>query len=307
MKTSTKKSNIGRRGDLIFHWALLIWPLLQFGVFYVGVNLNSFALAFKGETGGISFENFRFVFSEAMLPSVLKSVRTSLLFYVVTTVISVPLALSFAYYIFKKLWGGKLFRFFLFLPSIVSSIVMVVLFHKFLDTALGDLLEDLFGIDMGTTPLINATKYSSYIPILFFYIWINFGTTTLIYSNKMGEISPEILEAAQLDGASSVQEFIHIVIPFAYPTISVFLVTGLATIFTNQYNLFSFYGSSIGFDSGTMGYYIFANIQDYAGRGLWDSIWFNRFAALSILVTLVVIPVTMGARRAIEKFGPSEE
>lgn len=305
METKKKKS-ISQRGDFIFHCALLIWPLLQFAVFYIGVNINSLAMAFKGDNG-LTFEHFKFLFSNAMLPSVLKSVRTSVLFYVVNTVISLPLALLFAYYIFKKLWGAKLFRMFLFLPSIVSAMVMVVLFHKFTDVALGDILEDLFGIRPSFLPLINSTKYSSYATILFFYIWTNFGTTTLIYSNKMSELSPEVLEAAQLDGATSSQEFFRIVLPFAYPTVSTFVVTGVATIFTNQYNLFSFYGSSIGFDPGTLGYYFFANIQDVTGKADWNNVIFNRYAALSIVVTLFLVPITLGVRRALEKFGPSEE
>lgn len=303
----TKKKSISQRGDLIFHWALLIWPLLQFAVFYVGVNINSLTMAFKGDHG-LTFAHFKYLFSNAMLPSVLEAVGTSFVFYFVSTVISLPLALLFAYYIFKKLWGAKLFRMFLFLPSIVSAMVMVVLFHKFTDVALGDVLEDLFGTRPNCLPLINATnKFSSYATILFFYIWTNFGTTTLIYSNKMSELSPEVLEAAQLDGATSSREFFSIVLPFAYPTVSTFVVTGIATVFTNQYNLFSFYGSSIGFDSGTLGYFFFANIQDVTAKGDWENVIFNRYAALSIVVTMFLVPITLGVRRALEKFGPRED
>lgn len=307
MKEETKKFFKRNKADLIFHWLLLIWPLIQYGIFYLGVNLNSLALAFKSTSGGFTWDNFSFVFSDNMWPQVWQSIKTSVLFYVVTTIISVPLALLFAYYIFKKLWGGKLFRFFLFLPSIVSSIVIVVLFHKFVDTALWDMLEDFFGVTPPSTSLINNISRSSYVPIIAFNIWINFGVTTLIYSNKMGEISPEMIEAAQLDGASAWQEFFHIVVPCVYSTLSVFLVTGFATIFINQYNLFSFYGSSIGFDAGTFGYYIFAGVQDYAGKGQFDSVWFNRYAALSIVATAIVMPLTLIARKLVEKYGPSED
>lgn len=306
MVRTEKKMTAGRRGDLIFHLALLAWPLLQFFVFYIIVNLNSFKLAFEHVGGGFTMDNFKYVFSDVMFPEVLKAIGTSFKFYLITTVISVPLGLLFAYYIFKKAVGGKLFRFFLFLPSIVSSMVMVVLFSEFLGTAGADVLLDWFGIDVKDQALFNALDSSSYVAVLFFYIWTNFGTTTLIYSNKMGELPPETLEAAQLDGANSWQEFTHIVIPFAFPTVSVFLVTGLATIFTNQYNLFSFYGGSIAFDAGTMGYYLFNLVQDYASRNIWTSEWFNRAAALSILITIIVVPVTLTVRWALDKYGPND-
>ena len=35
------------RGKTIFYWSVLAFPLLQFAIFYIGVNLNSFALAFQ--------------------------------------------------------------------------------------------------------------------------------------------------------------------------------------------------------------------------------------------------------------------
>ena len=306
MSTSVKKMTKGQRGDFLFHLALIAWPILQFIVFYIVVNVNSFKLAFEGVYGGFSFEHFKYVFSDAMFPAVKDALLTSLEFFVITTVISVPLGLLFAYYIFKKAVGGKMFRFFLFLPSIVSSMVMVVLFSEFLDTAAADILFDWFGINLKGQALFNALDRSSYKAVLFFYIWTNFGTTTLIYSNKMSELPPETLEAAQLDGVNSFQEFIYIVLPFAFPTASVFLVTGVATICTNQYNIFSFYGGSVAFDSGTMGYYLFNLVQDYASRNVWDVVWFNRAAALSLVVTVIVIPITLGVRWVLDKYGPQE-
>lgn len=306
MLEKKKKMTKGQRGDLVFHLSLLAWPLLQFFVFYIIVNVNSFKLAFEGTSGGFTFEHFKYVFSDAMLPAVGKALLTSLEFFAITTVISVPLGLLFAYYIFKKALGGKVFRFFLFLPSIVSSMVMVVLFSEFMGTAAADVLFDWFGINVKGQALFNAINRSSYKAVLFFYVWTNFGTTTLIYSNKMGELSPETLEAAQLDGVNDFQEFWYIVLPFAFPTASVFLVTGVATICTNQYNLFSFYGSGIAFDSGTMGYFLFNLVQDYASKNVWDAVWFNRAAALSLIVTAFVVPITLGVRWKLDKYGPQE-
>jgi len=309
METRINKK-IGQRGDLLFKSALLAWPIMQFIISYIIVNLNSFKLAFEewlpnGEQGGITFTNFEYVFA-SMLPDIVRSVGTSLLFYAITTAISVPLALFFAFYIFKKAVFSKVFRLFLFLPSIVSAMVMSVLFTEFLSYSSVEILMDWLSIDASGKPMFDATSNSSYVAVIFFYIWTNFGTTTLIYSNKMGELSPETIEAAQLDGANYLQEFWYIVLPFAFPTVSVFLVTGFATLFTNQYNLFSFYGGSIGFDPGTMGYYMFALVQDYASSGNYDHITYNRAAAVGILATCVIVPTTLTLRWALEKYGPQD-
>ena len=56
------------RNDLIFIVTLLILPTLQFCIFYIGTNLNSFALAFQRYENGKyvpnGWENFRKVFSD---------------------------------------------------------------------------------------------------------------------------------------------------------------------------------------------------------------------------------------------------
>ena len=312
LNTKTKKT-IGRTGDRLFQLALLAWPLLQFIIFYIIVNANSFVLAFQGrENVGFSWEHFEYIFSlgafkdAAVFSSVLKAMGMSFLFYAITTAISVPLALFFAYYIFKKGVGGRLFRLFLFLPSIVSSMVMVTLYIEFLSSDAYQLLS-LMGVQVGDELLFDRGSTSSYPAVIFFYLWTNFGTTTLIYSNKMGEISPETIEAAQLDGANSWQELIYVVLPFTFPTLSVFLVTGFATVFANQYNLFSFYGSAMPTgEAGTIGYFIFNQVQDASGKQMFDSVKFNQMAALSLVVTAIIVPLALTLRTLLEKYGPQE-
>jgi ABC-type sugar transport system permease subunit len=48
----------------------------------------------------------------------------------------------------------------------------------------------------------------------------------------MNAIDNEVFESARLDGATDRQEFFHIVFPMIWPTVSTFLVTGVASMFT---------------------------------------------------------------------------
>ena len=66
-----KKQVNGRRriNDLVFCLVLLIWPTLQFGVFYIGTNFNSVSLAFRSYTHGegyswVGFSNFAKILNE---------------------------------------------------------------------------------------------------------------------------------------------------------------------------------------------------------------------------------------------------
>ena len=65
-----------------------------------------------------------------------------------------------------------------------------------------------------------------------------------MYSNSMSGISEEVIEAAKLDGATGIKKFFYVVFPQVFGTVSTFLIIGVAGIFTNQINLFSFYEAS---------------------------------------------------------------
>ena len=66
--TAIKKK--GNKGDLLFYSLLMIWPLLQFAVFYIYVNFNSFLMAFQipryDGSGAIDwgFQNFTMFWEE---------------------------------------------------------------------------------------------------------------------------------------------------------------------------------------------------------------------------------------------------
>ena len=301
-----KKKSLGneRKKDLIFVLLMLVWPVLQFLIFYIVVNLNSFALAFEridvvsGKTT-FTFDNFRNVFRMLADGSMWHLISMSLLTWFITLMVGTTLGLLFSYFIYKKLPMSGFFRVVLFMPSIISAIVMVVMYSFFVEQALPDIMNDLFHVKM--TGLLSNPK-TRFGAIMFYNIWVGFGTSVLMYSNKMSTIDPEIMEAAKLDGATGIKEFWYITLPMVYPTLSVFLVTGIAGIFTNQMNLYSFYGKTAPEELHTFGYYIYTATQKATSDAEYPII-----SAMSLLVSCVAIPVTLLVRRLLEKYGPSED
>ena len=297
--------------DFAFHLLLLAWPVIQFCVFYIYVNINSIALAFNfgdfpNESAFYYFQKI-FAFEETTNSyPYLKAAGISVILFLCSMVISVPLALLFGYYISRKFFGSKFFRFILFMPSILSETVMICIFKKFNDIDLQYyLIEKMQTLDVPN--LLNTAETKTYVTVVLFDIFIGFGTTTLIYANRMSEISPEVFEAAKLDGANRAREFFSIVLPFTFPTLTTFLITSLATIFTNQYCLFTFFSSNIGnMSPGPIGYIIYNNVQSSAAQGIYDSTEFHQMAALGLVCTAVTIPVVFGVKFLLEKFGPKE-
>ena len=213
----------------------------------------------------------------------------SLIYYGATLLVSIPLAMLFSYYVFKKLPGAKLFRIFLFIPSIIPAAAFVLTYKIIFNDIAPNIIDGVKSFDE-----------SQFFYILFFNLYVSFGTSVLMYANKMFDIPPEIIEAGQLDGALGIKEFWYIVLPLTFPTLSVFLVTGIATIFTNQYNLFLFHANP---EWRSLGYYLYI----LAGNTVGYEQEIPNVAALGMLLTVVAIPLTYAVKYCLDKFGPSEE
>lgn len=287
-RNSRRKS---KAKSLLFYCLLMIWPVAQFLIFYVGVNVRSFVIAFQNpDTGAFSLEFFRAIFG-VNWHTILLTTRMSLLTYLISLVVGVPLGIVFAYYIYKHYFGSGFFRIVLYVPSILSTVVMVTLYYYFMT---GEGSKWLFH---GNNPFLD-THYQFWV-LAFFNVFISFGNSVIMYTNRMVNISKEVIEAGRMDGAGPFREFWSIVLPEAYSTIEVFLVTGVATIFTNQWCLYLFYSAG-GLDPSvqTLGYYLFRGVSGATEAEL------GGWSALGLLMSAVAIPLTFLLRYLLKRLGP---
>ena len=130
--------------------------------------------------------------------------------------------------------------------------------------------------------------------IVFYNVWICFGAQLLIYTGAMDQIAPEIMEAGQVDGVTPIREFFSIVLPIILPTVSTFIIANVATLFTNQANLFAFFGGDTALQPAdyTIGYYLFKLVGE---NGSLDK--YPYASMLGIICTFIAFPLTMLARR----------
>ena len=294
--------------DGIFYAAMTALPLLQFLIFYVGVNFNSILLAFQninseGKVVGWGFGNFVSQWKILTADSTLADLtKLSVLMYVLNVAFGIVLGLFFSYYISKKMPLSGMFRVVLFLPSIVSSIVFVVIYEKAVNFVLPDLMKKLFKVKVDPLLLTEKTRT---VTIIVYNLIVSFGTNVLMFSNAMTGISPEIVDAAKLDGATGVKEFRYVTVPCVYPTISTFIIIGVAGIFTNQMNLYSFQNGSVDSNAKTFGYYLYKLVADaqYTDR----TMDYTSLSALGLMYSVVALPLTFGVKFLVEKFGFKED
>ena len=295
-RTSVKK------GDLIFYCLLLLIPLIQIGIFYFGVNFQSFFMAFQKKVDG------KFVFDISSNWNMFKNditrsgfwtmVGNSFAVYLFTSLTGTVLATIFSYYVYKRRTLANFFKFVLFLPSILPALLLVIMFQLFMSNAFPAYFEILFKQPM---PDFLSSSYAGtqtrFIIVTIYTIWISFGSQVLVYTGAMDQIPTEVIEAGKIDGTNSFTEFIHIIFPYILGTVGTFLIAGVASIFTNQNNLFSFFNwNAINENEYTIGYYLYRLVYlDSHGSG------YCYASFIGLICTVIVVPLSFGVRKVIER------
>lgn len=307
MKTVLKR----RQKRLIFYSLMLVVPVLNFLVFYVYQNFSTVMMAFETYSaveGGVGYsasfaglQNFAAIF-RMLNNGKWYMVTNSLVMFVLKTGLGLTLAVIFSYYIYKKARFSEFFRVILFLPSVISSVILVVIYRY----VIGDIYRELSGADFG---LLTSHGWGC---VLFFNVWVSFGTNVLMFSGAMSGINESVVEASKIDGASTVQEFVHVTIPMIFPTLTTFIVIGIAAIFVDQAHLYTFFVEDAqGME--TVGYFLYVQAlrSDVVAKGIETKklvyLSYPEISAFGLIITAVIVPLTFVLRRLFNRFGPSEE
>lgn len=289
-----KKKTIG---EVIFIVSLLIFPLIQLAIWYFYLNFESVLQAFKTVHTDLSYEwvgflNFKSVWSDFTEKGSLLYVGfwNNWKMYIVSWILSTPTSFLFAYIIFKKYPMSGAYRLLVMVPSILSSILTGLIFRKFMfnlpKLGMGGELPDFLGEE----------KYRFWTVVI--YSVVNgFSTSSVIYPNVMNDIDAEILESAQLEGVSALEEFWYIIFPYCIPTFTTFTIGNIPGLF-GAGPLFSFWGYNAPSDVYTVGYHIFKQTMNGGAA------WYGYTSALNMMIMVITIPMTFGAKTLLEKVDP---
>ncbi len=298
-----------KRKKWLFAYLMLVPAVINFAVFYLGVNVNSVIMAFQKpiqSSGGIayefSFENFTRMFRELIIST--QDLHTGFLntlkYFAASLLITLPISYFTSYFLYKKVWGSKFFRVVFFLPSILPALIFVSTFQNML--AIGGPLDSLWRSLFGTRfpPLLSQPETATN-TIVFFTIWTGLGVNMLLYQGAMGRIPEEILDAAKLDGVGWVREMFQIVTPMIWPTLSTTIILALSKVFlaTGPIMLFGGVGGEPFYGTTTISYFIFQ--KAYGNTSV------EYAAAISVFFTLVSFPIVLFVRWIFGKIDPEVE
>ena len=225
VKTSGKfwKENKG----LLF---ILPW-LIGFLVFKGYPFLSSLVYSFSDESlfEGISrwgVFNYIKIFTDRKIKT---GFMTTFKYAFMTVPLKLVFALFIAYILNFKIKGVKMFRTVYYIPSILGSSVAIAVLWKaiFKDDGIVNMILGFFGV---AGPHWLSNKTAALFIICLLRVW-QFGSTMVIFLAALKGVSPDLYEAASLDGAGKWRQFFTITVPLITPVIFYNLVTQLVQAF----------------------------------------------------------------------------
>ena len=119
-------------------------------------------------------------------------------------------------------------------PYFISTVVLVGMLYSFFSMDSG-LINLIIG-KMGGESVNFMGKASCFVPLYVgSAIWQTMGYNAVIYIAALTNVSPEIYEAARIDGATKLQSILHIDIPALLPTMLILLIMQLGQIMNIGY------------------------------------------------------------------------
>ena len=176
-----------------------------------------------GDPKFVGFKNYIDMFTNDA--QVLTSLKISCKFALIFVPLNMIIALFLAMLISQPLKGVKLFRTVYYIPTVISSVALSILFGWMLNYKYGiiNYILSLVGIE-GPMWLIDKTWAIIAVVLVSAF---GVGTMMLIFYTDIKSIDPGLYESAALDGAGPFRQFFDITLPLITPTILFNLITSI--------------------------------------------------------------------------------
>ncbi|HEY8719619.1 sugar ABC transporter permease [Pengzhenrongella sp.] len=211
----TRRARLGRRNLRAY---LYVLPAFAVFALFLGVPaLQTLQYSFFtwdgiGVATSAGFSNYLEIVQDPALRSAFLHAAVLMIFY---SAVPVTLALGLTIVISRAnaIRGMSFFRTVLFLPQVIASVVVATIWVSIYSPS-GLLNELLRGVGLDNLARVWLGDYgTALIAIGFVGTWLNIGLCVVLFVSGVGNIPPELFEAARLDGAGPIREFFGITLP----------------------------------------------------------------------------------------------
>ncbi|SDL87377.1 multiple sugar transport system permease protein [Sediminibacillus halophilus] len=223
----TYTSQIDKKTSSPLTWYVFLIPsFLGILLFMIYPIFESLRLSFYQSNGTIEhfigLANFKTVLTSGPFWN---AVGNTFFIGIFQIVITIPLGFIFASLINSTPRGKNFFKVIYFLPNVTSIVAAAMIFAFVLHPEMGivNYLLDILGLP---TPGWLSDPSTSKWAVILLAVWHWIGFVIIICLANLQAISPEMYEAARIDGASGIQQWLFITVPNMGGTFAFLLITG---------------------------------------------------------------------------------
>ena len=238
--------------------------------FILGVGLSFCKFTTVTDAKFIGFSNY----VEALKDTVFRhSFWYTTLFAVTSLIVINILAFALAMALTQKLRGTNIFRTIFFLPNLIGGIV------------LGYIWQLIFnGILAKYETALALNEWYGFWGLIILVSWQQIGYMMIIYIAGLQSIPGDVIEAAQIDGASRFQRLWKVTVPMMMPSITICVFLSI----TNGFKLFDQNLSLTAGEPSKMSEMMALNIfNTFYGRTGWEGVGQAKAVLFFILVVAI--------------------
>jgi raffinose/stachyose/melibiose transport system permease protein len=282
----------GRTGRAWVPYAYLAPALLLYGLFLLvplvrAVQFSFFEWDGLGASTFVGVENYLSVLQDERLRSAFLHALVLVFFYAVLP-LGIGLVLA-ALLTRAKVRGIGFFRTIIFLPQVIAMVVVAVTWRQIYapDGPLNGFLR-LIGLDSLTTAWLG--DYTWTLPAVgLIGTWVSTGLVTVLLMAGMSRVPGELYEAARLDGAGPIREFVALTLPSIRGEIVVALTLTIVAALKTFDLVYVTTGGGPGTSTTVPSYEVYRRAFELGEVG--------TATAIGILLTIVVFAITAAVNR----------
>ena len=116
-----------------------------------------------------------------------------------------------------------------YMPHFISTVVVCAMVHMFFNVDGGIVNNAIVALGGEPVPFMYKAKYFDHLYV-WSGVWQGIGWGTIIYLANLSNVTPDLIEAARIDGASRWDVVVHINIPTILPTVVIMLILRVGSI-----------------------------------------------------------------------------
>ena len=191
-----------------------VWPFLH------GIYLSFCNFTVPSDAKFIGLANYLKVFKDAGFMNAFKNTAW---FAVVSIIVINVVAFLLAYALTQKIRFANMFRTVFFMPNLIGGVVLGYIWSLIFD-----------GILRAYATYLTADAAYGFWGLVILVAWQQIGYMMIIYIAGLQAVPGDMLEAAKMDGANSLQTLMKVIIPNVMPSITICTFLTL----TNSFKLF---------------------------------------------------------------------